>query len=153
MLIGLWGVCGLTTRIVQRRLVFLCGTFGGPVQSCAQLDHQWFGQRREELVRVRLLNGDSETPLTRLLPVAGRILHPESNRAEWAIVALDYPVTVAGSVAAQLCLRPGVAGAQVGDPGAIPVHVAVVSEVREAEGRPVYKLGGLVGQAICVKDE
>src|SRR5262245_43925363 len=103
-------------------------------------------------MRVRLRSGSSSTVLAESLPVAGRVLHPESNRAEWAIVALDAPVSVEGLAAELLWLRPAVAGARVGDPTDTPVHVAVVTGVGEGEGRPVYRLGELLGQLVCAAD-
>ena len=100
-------------------------------------------------MRVRMRRGESSTALDDALPLAGRVLHPESNRVEWAIVSLDTPVTVAGVQTGLLLLRPAVANRAVGDPGDIPVHVAVVASVREVEGQPVYGRGELLGQVIC----
>jgi hypothetical protein len=100
-------------------------------------------------MRVRIRRGESSTALDEALPLAGRILHPESNRAEWAIVGLDMPVDVAGVPTDLLWLRPATAKRAVGDPGDISVHVAVVVSVREVEGQPVYGPGKLLGQVVC----
>ena len=100
-------------------------------------------------MRVRLESGDRDTPLGASLPTTGCVLDPESDRAEWAIVALDQPVTVAGSPSRLLWLRPAIPGVRVGDPAPVPVHVAVVTRVVDVEGRPVYKLGELHGPILC----
>jgi hypothetical protein len=100
-------------------------------------------------MRVRLQTGGLDTLLEPSLPRSGHVLHPESNRAEWAILALDQPVSVAGVTAELLWLRPAVSGRRVGDPAAIHVHVALVVGVGEVESRPVYRLGGLLGQVVC----
>jgi hypothetical protein len=81
--------------------------------------------------------------------VSGTVLHPESNRAEWAIVALACPVQHHGTTFGMLCLRPRVTGRAVGDPPAVPVHVALVSGVTETEAGPRYRVGELVGTAVC----
>jgi|SRR5579884_1009040 len=102
-------------------------------------------------MRVRLQPGGRGSALDAALPVAGRLLHPETNRAEWAIIALDHPLSVGGRPTELLCLRPTHAG-RVGGPAPIPVHVAPVTSVRELGGRPVYDLGEVAGQAICAAE-
>ncbi len=101
-------------------------------------------------MRVRLHNGSVDNPLSSSLPLAGRILHPESNLAEWFIVSLDSPVVVAGVTTELLCLRP--AGRVRPGPVAIPVHVSLVIGTYEIDGRTVYKLGELLGQALCLAE-
>jgi hypothetical protein len=100
-------------------------------------------------MRVRLRDDVSRSLVTASLPITGYILHPESNRTEWTIVALDEPILVAGIVTEFFWLRPAISEAQVGDLSPTPVHVATVMLVSESEGKPVYKLGNLLGLAIC----
>jgi hypothetical protein len=89
------------------------------------------------------------TSLDEVLPLAGRIQHPESNRFEWAIVELDTPVNNEGVQTDKLCLRPAIANKAVGDPDEIPVHIALIEGTRDVDGKPAYKVGTLLGQAVC----
>jgi hypothetical protein len=100
-------------------------------------------------IRIRLQKGISDTPLSESLPVSGHVLYPESNRSEWAIVAVDKPVCVEGVTVDLLWLRPAISGVQIGDPTVIPAHVAIVTGVGNAEGHPVYRLGKVLGQVVC----
>src|SRR5262249_47465995 len=85
----------------------------------AQSNH-WFGRRRGRM-RVRLQHGGSGSELDALLPITGHVLHPETNRAEWAIIALGQPVSVRGSATELLLLRPARAG-EVGASAPSTVH-------------------------------
>jgi hypothetical protein len=109
----------------------------------------WERSAKPEPVRVRLRKGEFDTPLGALLPVSGRVVQSGSSPTEWAIVALDHPVSVTGATAELLWVRPTISGCQVGGPSPIPVHVSLVSGVTEGEGRPRYRVGEMLGQAVC----
>src|SRR5262245_56337251 len=100
-------------------------------------------------MRVRVLADGVNAALAEQLPVHGDILHPETNCAEWAIVALDRPLLYQGDAAGLLCLRPRVRGKAVGDPPSVPVQVALCKGITVVEGKRVYKVGSLVGFGIC----
>lgn len=100
-------------------------------------------------MRVRLTAGDTATPLDHLLPIEGEVLFPDSNRAEWAIVLLDAPLSVNGITTEMPCLRPAIGDANVGDSRPISVHVSPVERVYQVEGRDVHKLGPLFGKLMC----
>jgi hypothetical protein len=100
-------------------------------------------------MRVRLLNSGGDALLIPGGSAAGRVLHPNANCAEWAIVALDCPVPLDGTVVEMLMVRPAVADARVGAVVPIPVHIAAVTGLSEVEGQTVYKIGPLLGKMIC----
>lgn len=100
-------------------------------------------------MRVRIRADDMTPALAEQFPRAGTVLHPETNRVEWAVVALDRPICHRGRPIGLLCLRPRLPGAAVGDARAVPVHVALVVGESVVDGVRGYRLGDLVGLALC----
>jgi hypothetical protein len=102
-------------------------------------------------MRVRLTSTGNDTLLPAGSSADGCVLHPESKGSEWAIVALDCPLSPGGATVAMVWLRPTVAGGRVGDATAIAVHIAAVTGVTEIEGHPVYKVGKPLGTVTCIR--
>jgi hypothetical protein len=57
-------------------------------------------------MRVRLMAESLPANLAEQFPALGTLLHPESNRQEWAIVLLDRTLSTTNSSFEMLLLRP-----------------------------------------------